>query len=220
MENLLALTLADETPEQKEGDGPSFRWRWLGRGVLELTPTTDSELSLLLSTGIHGNETAPVEIVDLLLRALYRGDITLTCRVLVVLGNPPALAQNKRYLVSDINRMFGGRWSQFPQSEETARAAWLENVVTAFSPRRGQCAGILISIPRSARLTMCALACYRSGISPGMKLFYAGWGTPGWRRWSFISRRAERLPILPANILLPWPVRWNWEKRFLSVRTI
>jgi succinylglutamate desuccinylase len=42
--------------------------------VLELTPTAKSELSLLLSTGIHGNETAPVEIVDLLLRALYRGD--------------------------------------------------------------------------------------------------------------------------------------------------
>ena len=137
MENLLTLTLADETPEQKEGDGPSFRWRWLGRGVLELTPTTDSELSLLLSTGIHGNETAPVEIVDLLLGALYRGDITLTCRVLVVLGNPPALAQNKRYLVSDINRMFGGRWSQFPKSEETVRAAWLENVVTAFFSTAG-----------------------------------------------------------------------------------
>ncbi len=137
MENLLALTLADETPEQKEGDGPSFRWRWLGRGVLELTPTAKSDLSLLLSTGIHGNETAPVEIVDLLLRALYRNEIALKCRVLVVLGNPPALAQNKRYLVSDINRMFGGRWSQFPQSDETARAAWLENVVTAFFAAAG-----------------------------------------------------------------------------------
>lgn len=34
MENLLALTLADKMPEQKEGDGPSFRWRWLGRGGL------------------------------------------------------------------------------------------------------------------------------------------------------------------------------------------
>ncbi|WP_431140222.1 succinylglutamate desuccinylase [Enterobacter mori] len=132
MENLLALTLADETPEQTEGDGPSFHWRWLGRGVLELTPFAQSDISLLLSSGIHGNETAPVEIVDLLLRALYRGEITLACRVLVVFGNPPALAQNKRYLVSDINRMFGGRWSQFPQSDETARAQWLESVVTTF----------------------------------------------------------------------------------------
>lgn len=98
MENLLALTTADETPEQKEGTA-LIPLAVAGARVLELTPTTDSELSLLLSTGIHGNETAPVEIVDLLLRALYRGDITLTCRVLVVLGNPPALAQNKRYTV-------------------------------------------------------------------------------------------------------------------------
>ena len=132
MENLLALTLADETPSQREGEGPSFHWRWLGRGVLELTPTARSELSLLLSTGIHGNETAPVEIVDMLLRALYSGEIALHCRLLVVLGNPPALAQNKRYLVSDINRMFGGRWSQFSQSDETARAQWLEQIVTSF----------------------------------------------------------------------------------------
>jgi succinylglutamate desuccinylase len=137
--------------------------------VLELTPTAKSDLSLLLSTGIHGNETAPVEIVDLLLRALYRNEIALKCRVLVVLGNPPALAQNKRYLVSDINRMFGGRWSQFPQSDETARAAWLENVVTAFFAAAGPCAGIWICIRRSARLTMFASAFCRSAISRGMK---------------------------------------------------
>lgn len=137
MENLLALTLADETPEQHEGEGPSFHWRWLGRGVLELTPAAKSELSLLLSTGIHGNETAPVEIVDLLLRALYRGDITLQCRLLVVLGNPPALAQNKRYLESDLNRMFGGRWSQFVPGDETSRAQWLEHVVATFFAAAG-----------------------------------------------------------------------------------
>ncbi|WP_312771469.1 succinylglutamate desuccinylase/aspartoacylase family protein, partial [Escherichia coli] len=88
MENLLALTLAEETPERQEGEGPSFHWLWLGRGVLELTPTGEYDLSRLLSTGIHGNETAPVEIVDLLLRALFRAEITLHCRLLVVLGNP------------------------------------------------------------------------------------------------------------------------------------
>ena len=138
MENLLALTLADETPQQQEGEGPSFHWRWLGRGVLELAPADGAPLSLLLSAGVHGNETAPVEIVDLLLHALFRGEIALKCRTLVVLGNPPALAQNRRYLESDINRMFGGRWAQFPDSDETDRARWLERVVTDFFASAGQ----------------------------------------------------------------------------------
>ncbi len=171
MENLLALTLAEETPERHEGEGPSFHWRWLGPGVLELTPTGEYDLSLLLTTGIHGNETAPVEIVDLLLRALFRAEITLHCRLLVVLGNPPALAQNKRYLVSDINRMFGGRWAQFPQSDETTRAQWLEKVVTAFFAGAGKRAGTSICIRPFAPRTTCVLACYRSVISRGMRRF-------------------------------------------------
>lgn len=137
MENLLALTLADVTPEQQEGEGPSFHWRWLGRGALELTPFEERGPSLVVSSGVHGNETAPVEIVDLLLHALYRGDFPLRCRTLVVLGNPPALAQSRRYLDSDINRMFGGRWAQFPSSDETARARWLETTVTDFFARAG-----------------------------------------------------------------------------------
>lgn len=125
METLLALTLAGDTPAQKQGEGPSFNWQWHGDGVLELTPHADSERSLLLSAGIHGNETAPVEIVDLLLHALFRGEIALQNRLLVVLGNPPALAENKRYLTSDINRMFGGRWSQFTEcGKRRAQPGW------------------------------------------------------------------------------------------------
>lgn len=137
MENLLALTLADETPAQKEGEGPSFHWKWHGRGLLELTPFAESDRALVLSAGVHGNETAPVEIVDLLIRALFRGEITLRCRVLVVLGNPLALAQNKRYLVSDINRMFGGRVAQFDQCEETERVPVLEKAVSEFFAAAG-----------------------------------------------------------------------------------
>lgn len=74
MENLLALTLAEETPERQEGAGPSFHWRWLGPGVLELTPTGKYNLSLLLSTGIHGNETAPVDCRTIAARAVSRRD--------------------------------------------------------------------------------------------------------------------------------------------------
>lgn len=138
MENLLALTLADETPAQTAGEGATFHWKWLGRGLLELTPFEASERALVLSAGVHGNETAPVEIVDLLLRALFRGDIPLRCRVLVVLGNPVALANNKRYLVSDINRMFGGRVAQFAPCEETARVPVLEKAVSDFYATAGE----------------------------------------------------------------------------------
>lgn len=138
MENLLALTLANETPNQVEGESAYFHWRWLGSGLLALTPHQSTERSLVLSAGIHGNETAPVEIVDLLLRALFRGEVNLTCRLLVVLGNPPALAQNKRYLSSDMNRMFGGRWVHFPENDETLRAQALESAVSAFFATGGE----------------------------------------------------------------------------------
>lgn len=40
MQNLLALTLADETPAARQGEGPTFHWTWSGRGLLELIPLT------------------------------------------------------------------------------------------------------------------------------------------------------------------------------------
>ncbi len=138
MENFLALTLAEETPAQREGKGASFHWHWRGSGILELIPEVQSTRSLVLSAGIHGNETAPVEIVDLLVKALFRGELTLRCRLLIIYGNPPALAANKRYLTCDINRLFSGRGAQFPACDETARAALLEDVVTAFYAAAGE----------------------------------------------------------------------------------
>ncbi|MGL5968802.1 MAG: succinylglutamate desuccinylase [Kluyvera sp.] len=135
MKQFLAYTLAGRLPSEPEGECEHFHWEWREAGVLQLTPHEPCSQALVLSAGIHGNETAPVEMVDNLLTALLSGKQPLLWHLLVVLGNPPALRDNKRYLHSDLNRMFGARWRLFPVSDETVRAASLEQTVAAFYQR-------------------------------------------------------------------------------------
>ncbi|VTM54857.1 succinylglutamate desuccinylase [Klebsiella pneumoniae] len=220
MEHFLALTLAGRLPHHFHGETAHFRWHWLGEGILELTPHARCERGLVLSCAIHGNETAPVEIVDQLVQRLVREALPLRWRLLVIVGNPPALRANKRYLHSDMNRMFGERWRQFPLSEETQRTQRLEQAVARFYRDHDGRAGTSICIPRSAGRYIRASACSRPAIRRGRRIFFTGWAAPGWRRWCFIASPAGPSPTSAANGSRRWPAPLSWAKRCRWGKTI
>lgn len=132
MVDLLTLTLEQRTPEQTQGETQGFTWQWLGEGLLQCTPKSSYTKTMLLSAGIHGNETAPIELLANMINDLFAGRVTLSARVLFVLGNPEAIRQGVRYLENDMNRMFCGAYQHLKADQETKRAAYLEQITTQF----------------------------------------------------------------------------------------
>ncbi|VVE12392.1 succinylglutamate desuccinylase [Pandoraea terrigena] len=131
--------------ERSEGIDPcGVHWQRHAEGVLELAPDDTGQMSgtrlkpsrprfdAILSCGIHGDETAPIEIVDGILRDIADGHLTLRERVLVVLGNPDAVRAGKRYLEYDLNRLFQGAHAKRAESPAVQRARELEVIVGQF----------------------------------------------------------------------------------------
>ncbi|WP_217588329.1 succinylglutamate desuccinylase [Burkholderia sp. GbtcB21] len=137
LDDFLAFTLAGTVPAVTDGAcaGGAVRWQWLGDGLLALEPAaTDgaARASVLVSAGVHGDETAPIELLSMLVSDLASGALPLACRLLIVLGNVPAMRAGERYLDDDLNRLFSGRHAQVPASREAPRAAQLEAAAAAF----------------------------------------------------------------------------------------
>ncbi|WP_179949686.1 succinylglutamate desuccinylase [Burkholderia sp. ABCPW 11] len=137
LDDFLAFTLAGDAPAVKDGAcaGGAVRWQWLGDGLLAFEPAAAdaaARASVLVSAGVHGDETAPIELLSMLVRDLASGALPLACRLLVVLGNVPAMRAGERYFDDDLNRLFSGRHAQAPASREAPRAAQLEAAASAF----------------------------------------------------------------------------------------
>ncbi|MCY1425297.1 Succinylglutamate desuccinylase [compost metagenome] len=107
--------------------------RWLGEGALEVRPpeARDTGMDLLLSAGIHGNETAPIELLDELLHGIASGEIKPRVRILFLFGNPEAIRKGERYIEQDVNRLFNGR-HELSSGNEALRACELERLATTF----------------------------------------------------------------------------------------
>jgi len=140
--DLLQLTLEGVTPDclaESSDLGTvqiginNINLHWLGEGALQLSPMQDDYCgrSLLLSAGIHGNETAPIELINKLLKRILSGELKLRCRLLIIFGNPEAMRQGIRYIEQDLNRLFNGRHQQ-SHGFEAERAAQLEQLAADF----------------------------------------------------------------------------------------
>lgn len=109
--------------------------------VFDLLPAGAAvpDIDVLLTVGIHGNETAPVEVVLGIVADLLDGRLALARRTRVQLGNPDALRSGDRYLDYDLNRLFDGRHAGQPDAREAAHARRLERTAADFfSPGRGE----------------------------------------------------------------------------------
>ncbi|MFZ3204935.1 MAG: succinylglutamate desuccinylase [Pseudomonas sp.] len=164
---LLELTLAGFEPAAKIQLTPEgARLRWLAEGALEVTPpvASDNGLDLLLSAGIHGNETAPIELLDRLLRGIARGELKPRARILFLFGNPPAIRRGERYIEQDINRLFNGQHEQHA-GIEAMRACDLEHLAATFfsKPQRTRLHYDLHTAIRASQIEQFALYPWQEG---------------------------------------------------------
>lgn len=164
---LLELTLAGREPTEKiQLTREGVRLHWLANGALEVTPSVsaDSGLDLLLSAGIHGNETAPIELLDRLLQGIASGQLIPQARILFLFGNPEAMRRGERYIEQDINRLFSGRHEQ-SSGPEALRANELEHLAAAFfsKPGRSRLHYDLHTAIRGSKIEQFALYPYAEG---------------------------------------------------------
>lgn len=164
---LLELTLAGHEPAQKiQLTTGGVCLRWLGEGALEVRPSaaTDSGLDLLLSAGVHGNETAPIELLDTLVQAIARGQLIPRARILFLFGNPEAMRRGVRYIERDVNRLFNGRHDAV-SGNEALRACELERLATTFFslPQRTRLHYDLHTAIRGSRIEQFALYPWKHG---------------------------------------------------------
>ncbi|MGO3229352.1 MAG: succinylglutamate desuccinylase [Oceanisphaera sp.] len=119
-------------------------------GVMCIEPLAPANIDLVLSCGIHGNETAPIELCVRLLNDIVSGRLHCRQRLLLIFGNLAAINLSVREVNTNLNRLFSGAHGlkgyvqaqlkagamANEQDKEPERAAWLEHYVARFYQQR------------------------------------------------------------------------------------
>ncbi|MEM0912751.1 MAG: succinylglutamate desuccinylase, partial [Pseudomonadota bacterium] len=109
-------------------------------GVLEISPISKQKSnnrlrkSIVISAGVHGNESAPIELVDSIIFDVFEGTLDIVHPVLFIYGNLPSIEQQVRFVEENLNRLF--HYADKSNSMESKRANILMQVVSAFFERK------------------------------------------------------------------------------------
>ncbi len=112
-----------------------FTVRLPARGILQLSSPNRllRRPRLLLSVGVHGDETAPIEMLAQLLDELTAEPHALAVDLMAVVGNLAAIAQGKRFIEVDMNRLFRAELQPTAQQTvETERAGAIMRATSSF----------------------------------------------------------------------------------------
>jgi succinylglutamate desuccinylase len=88
--------------------------------------------SVVVSVGVHGDETGPIEVVAHVLDAIAQTPAALAVDLMVCVGNIDAIAAGKRFIDADLNRMFRPVRGALAAAAEAARADTMIAATAAF----------------------------------------------------------------------------------------
>jgi succinylglutamate desuccinylase len=93
------------------------------RGILTVKAASGpARASVLVSVGVHGDETGPIEMVAHVVEALSRAPQALAVDLMLCVGNIDAIGAGKRFIDADLNRMFRAERGALAAAAEAARA--------------------------------------------------------------------------------------------------
>lgn len=109
-------------------------------GVIVFEPQGEVEKDIILSSGIHGNETGPIEICNKFINDILDQKMTLKNRVMFLFGNPASMNIGERFVEENMNRLFNGAHSKDHGliNRERIRAKKLEQYVEYFYTENSQ----------------------------------------------------------------------------------
>ena len=92
------------------------------RGIMTIKLAASPRASVVLSVGVHGDETGPIEVLAHVLDALSYAPSELAVDLMVCVGNVDAIAAGKRFIDADLNRMFRPVRGSLADAAEATRA--------------------------------------------------------------------------------------------------